>query len=288
MGVPRRFTFSLDGPSVVSGQPGTKVSFEASVLLDTEFTGTPGLHGAEGWSVNVAAEGGRVVSATFSGTLAARFDDDPPGLVTSSCGVTLLRVDTAAEGPECAGLMVAQSAVDLSFPCVGPPAGLQLEGALPRILRVTVEAVMPAQFTQGVCRVFFPERCAVISPDALVKNVGLFSGLLIPAVEKRELQVTLRGASPSTLFRRADANSSGDVDISDAVSTLGWLFSGTAEPACLAAADSNDSGDVDLSDAIYTLTWLFSAGERPPSPGPFDCGADATPDELPACSGTGC
>lgn len=280
-----RFIFSFDGPSEVSGLPGTTVAFEATVLLDTEFEGRPALNGAEGWIVNVAAEGGTVIAATKAGTLAASVDDDPPGL---ACGSVIAAVvpKTATKGPECANLTVAQSTAVL---CMTDLVGLPLEGALPSILRVTVAAVMPAQGAQGVCRLFFPENCFVLANNGF-HNEAVYQGAAIIPVEKRELLVTLRGGTvgPSTLFRRADANASAEVDISDAVSTLGWLFSGTAEPSCLAAADSNDSGDVDLSDAVYTLTWLFSAGERPPSPGPFECGSDATPDGLPACEGTGC
>ena len=277
-----RFIFSFDGPSEVSGLPGTTISFEATVLLDAEFEGRPALHGAEGWIVNVAAEGGTVLSATKAGTLAAKVDDDPPGLVCGNGGVSV-DLKTTTAGPECANLRVVQSSAVL---CMTELVGLPLEGALPSILRITVEAVMPAQGAQGLCRLFFPENCFVVSQP--LRNAGVFQGESIAPLEKRELVVTLRGESTSTLFRRADVNGSADVDISDAVSTLSWLFSGTEDPTCLAAADSNDSGGVDLSDAVYTLNWLFSSGERPPSPGPFECGSDATPDELPPCSGTGC
>ncbi len=83
-------------------------------------------------------------------------------------------------------------------------------------------------------------------------------------------------------FIRGDANADGAVDISDGVFTLGWLFLGTDEPSCLDAADMNDSGGFqpDISDAVYLLNWLFLGTAAPPSPGPVECGADITVDEL--------
>jgi hypothetical protein len=89
-------------------------------------------------------------------------------------------------------------------------------------------------------------------------------------------------------FRRADADISGAVELTDAVKTLSWLFLGADEPACLDAADVNDDGIVELSDAVYALNWLFLGGRAPPSPGPFDCGADDSPDGLSACSSASC
>jgi len=46
------------------------------------------------------------------------------------------------------------------------------------------------------------------------------------------------------------------------------------------AADADDSGQVDLSDAIGLLGCLFRLGEPPASPGPAVCGGDATADAL--------
>jgi hypothetical protein len=89
-------------------------------------------------------------------------------------------------------------------------------------------------------------------------------------------------------FRRGDPNDSGEVDISDAVFTLGCLFLGNACPGCLDAADSNDDGAVDVSDAVYLLQWLFLGGKEPPAPGAGSCGPDGSPDELAACEYVSC
>jgi len=93
---------------------------------------------------------------------------------------------------------------------------------------------------------------------------------------------------PTAGFRRSDANSSSDVDLSDAVFTLNWLFGGGEAPLCQDAVDSNDDGQIDLSDAVYTLGYLFLGGDPPPAPGPVECGVDPTEDPLPECSPASC
>lgn len=86
-------------------------------------------------------------------------------------------------------------------------------------------------------------------------------------------------------FLRGDANASADVDISDAISLLEWVFLGMGGPTCMDALDANDDspfgGDprVDQSDAIYILAWLFTGGPEPPAPYP-SCGFDPTNDFL--------
>jgi hypothetical protein len=52
-------------------------------------------------------------------------------------------------------------------------------------------------------------------------------------------------------FRRGDSNAGGTIDISDAVATLQFLFSGVAAVPCLKAADTNDDGSLDLAGAVF-------------------------------------
>ena len=82
-------------------------------------------------------------------------------------------------------------------------------------------------------------------------------------------------------FVRSDANdSSGQTDISDAISVLSYLFAQTPfKRDCLDAADANDSGAVDIADPIFILTYLFARGPVPPPPFPAR-GFDPTPDPL--------
>ncbi|MBI4603842.1 MAG: hypothetical protein HY721_17950 [Planctomycetes bacterium] len=79
-------------------------------------------------------------------------------------------------------------------------------------------------------------------------------------------------------FIRGDANGDFKVDISDAVKTLRYLFSGD-EIGCADAADIDDSGVVQITDPIVLLDHLFRGGSAPPPPFP-DAGPDPTPDAL--------
>jgi hypothetical protein len=96
------------------------------------------------------------------------------------------------------------------------------------------------------------------------------------------LETSLLERLPADEFLRGDSNSSGTVDISDAIFTLGCLFGGGGCPACYDAADANDSGTADISDAVFTLSHLFSGGAPPPAPFPAP-GFDTTPTDPFTC-----
>lgn len=90
-------------------------------------------------------------------------------------------------------------------------------------------------------------------------------------------RVTIGGTE--TTFRRGDDNGDGELDISDAIFLLVYLFAGGQEPGCQKSADADDSGTLDLTDAMYLLDFAFLLGPAPPSPFQ-DCGVDPTPDDL--------
>jgi len=85
-------------------------------------------------------------------------------------------------------------------------------------------------------------------------------------------------------FVRADANSDGLVDISDAVFIMYGLFVDGPAGFCEDANDSNDDGQKDISDVVWILYYQFNSGAQPPSPFP-NCGVDSTPDPL-SCGGS--
>jgi hypothetical protein len=90
------------------------------------------------------------------------------------------------------------------------------------------------------------------------------------------------GAIPFTSgssFVRADSDSSGVVNITDAIVTLDYLFRGAVSPRCLDSADANDDGQVDIVDPVFTILALFAGGAQPPTPYPA-AGTDPTPDGL--------
>ena len=82
-----------------------------------------------------------------------------------------------------------------------------------------------------------------------------------------------------TPYIRGDANASGEVDLSDGIFTLSFLFRNERGPGCLAASDSNGDGGLDISDAVFVFMYLFGGGDAPGFPFP-DCGNPAeTPQE---------
>jgi hypothetical protein len=98
-----------------------------------------------------------------------------------------------------------------------------------------------------------------------------------------------RNLSFGPSFRRGRINRDLEINMSDAVSHFGCLFTGEDSCAeCLDARDVNDDGGADISDGIALLGWLF-LGTRAPAEPFTACGQDLTPDAL-SCSspGAGC
>jgi hypothetical protein len=89
--------------------------------------------------------------------------------------------------------------------------------------------------------------------------------------------ITLALLAAGAPFRRGDANADGNLNLTDAVVTVGFLFLGTPPSLpCPDAADANDSGDLNLTDAVVGLGFLF-LGNPPSLPPPGrQCGPDPT------------
>ena len=60
-----------------------------------------------------------------------------------------------------------------------------------------------------------------------------------------------------------DANRSGDVDISDAVFLISYIFAGGPAPNPLIAGDTNCDLAVDISDAVFLISYIFAGGPAP-------------------------
>jgi hypothetical protein len=82
-----------------------------------------------------------------------------------------------------------------------------------------------------------------------------------------------------TTFVRGDSNGDEVVDLSDAQTSLSYLFVGEGRPACFDASDANDDGRLDIADPIRTLQFLFLGGAQLPAPYPA-AGTDPTADPL--------
>jgi len=80
-------------------------------------------------------------------------------------------------------------------------------------------------------------------------------------------------------FIRGNSNRDENVDIGDAVFSLGYLFTEEETPSCLESLDVNDDGKIDIADPISLLAYLFGGAPEPASPFP-ECGRDPTADDL--------
>ena len=89
------------------------------------------------------------------------------------------------------------------------------------------------------------------------------------------------------VFRRGDVTDDGNLNLTDAVRVLNFLFLGGEAPGCADVADADDNGRVELTDPIRVLNHLFLGGAPPPAPG-TECGEDPTPDDLGECSSLSC
>ena len=86
-------------------------------------------------------------------------------------------------------------------------------------------------------------------------------------------------AEPGTQFIRGDFNGDTNVNLSDAVGILLYLFMGEAAPDCMDAGDADDNASINLTDSTFILNYLFLGG--PPLPAPFPLpGMDLTEDNL--------
>ncbi len=93
---------------------------------------------------------------------------------------------------------------------------------------------------------------------------------------------------PPSGFVRGDPNSDGQINITDGINILGFLFLGDAAPACMDSADVNDDGAIQLTDAVGIFNFLFLGFGPPSPPSPLsgqryaasDCGEDPNDDAL--------
>jgi hypothetical protein len=71
------------------------------------------------------------------------------------------------------------------------------------------------------------------------------------------------GMAPVQTYLCGDANADEQIDISDAVYLLNYLYKSGSAPDPLEAGDANNDGTVDVSDAIYLLNYLYKEGPAP-------------------------
>jgi hypothetical protein len=79
-------------------------------------------------------------------------------------------------------------------------------------------------------------------------------------------------------FTRGDANGDRDIDLSDPISALLYLYAG-GDTDCKDSLDVDDNGTLEITDPIYVLTFLFLGGPGPYPPYPAT-GSDPTEDDI--------
>ena len=65
---------------------------------------------------------------------------------------------------------------------------------------------------------------------------------------------------PACYVINGDANGSGEIDISDAVYLISYIFAGGPASVTVAAGDMNCDRGVDISDAVTIISFIFSGG----------------------------
>jgi regulation of enolase protein 1 (concanavalin A-like superfamily) len=81
-------------------------------------------------------------------------------------------------------------------------------------------------------------------------------------------EVSLTTPTTKKTFHRGDPNDDGQMNITDGIYVLNYLFLGGPGPGCAESADANDDGTLNITDGIFVLNYLFLGGPAPPSPGP--------------------
>ncbi len=94
--------------------------------------------------------------------------------------------------------------------------------------------------------------------------------------------ITIEDRTPRRVFIRGDPNDDLELNITDGIFVLNFLFTGGPDARCRDAMDANDTGTVDLTDGIYIFQFLFLGGPPPRPPFP-EAGEDPTADPLPEC-----
>lgn len=86
-------------------------------------------------------------------------------------------------------------------------------------------------------------------------------------------------------FIRGDSNGDGAISIADIFTTIRSFYIGNVAPPCADAADFDDSGEIDTTDVVTLLGFLFFYTKIPPAPFP-EIGFDLTADSLDCVSGS--
>ena len=109
------------------------------------------------------------------------------------------------------------------------------------------------------------DDCGLQSGVAWDGADGVTYSILVHGYSDRVGDFTLNVTSATPPSPRGDANADGEVNLTDAIFTLQWLFQAGDAPPCLASADANADGFIDISDPTFTLNFLYVGGAGHPA-----------------------
>ncbi len=125
-----------------------------------------------------------------------------------------------------------------------------------------------------------PSHVRLTVPATLVPGPTTIKVRNLDAQESSGVSFTVN--APPEEFIRGDANLDAIVDVSDAIKCVLHLFGGLPV-TCLDALDADDSGDLNVTDPILLLNYVFKAGVAPAAPFPAN-GPDPTAGDPLDCS----
>jgi hypothetical protein len=184
----------------------------------------------------------------------------PESGATSSASVVTLRFDSAAGGAR--GPIFRRHVADLVFHyAASQAAGRQVQAIViaPRLVSQATGAGQGgmAQTHSGASLI------EIIEPHFVRGNV-----------DSNILNVT-GGSDAAGRLAMSVAP-----DISDAVAILEWLAGSQGNLPCKDAADINDDGEINITDAVLLLAYLFQGGATPAAPFPLPGPDSRTLDPL--------
>ena len=269
-----KYELGFDCPAVVVGEPGEVKTFEIYPTLTT--TNAAAANCVQGGIFGLTIQGASVLSFDVNGVTVRTILDGTKlsiadlGTIPAPGGFTVSRCNLGEDPSK--ELLASCGYLSATRLMVFAP-GTQ------RIARIVIEATVPegeagnevsVKFEEVVCNQLpgEPRGCFFFKLNSLIvqgnnvspSSLGECKFLVREGVAGRQL--------PS------DGNQDGDLDISDGIHLLSFLFLGTVtslpcgdgtsgDPANLALLDSNGDGTIDLADAIRVFGFLFQ-GAAPP------------------------
>ena len=130
----------------------------------------------------------------------------------------------------------------------------------------TLQYATNASFTQNLTTVAnltdtTYEPATALDDDAWYWHVQAISDLGTPS--GYQLAPFLFMISTGAPQMSGDCTGDGDINISDAIFIINYIFDGGPAPDPMAMGDVNCDGDVNITDAVYLINYIFAGGDPP-------------------------